>query len=263
MLAGKTCIVTGSTAGIGKGIAKSFLKEGAFVFVNGRSEQSVSAALAEFAAEGFTSTMGVVADISTPEGAESFFSQVDKSGREVDVLVNNMGIFEVRDFFDITDEIWTNYFNVNVLSTVRMSRKYLKPMLERNRGRIIIVSSECGLRPIADMICYASTKATQINIARGLAELTKGTNVTVNSLLPGPTATEGLTTFIQGIAEKSGKGHADAIRAYFSEREPTSLLQRFLTVEEVSNVALFLASDLSSGINGAAQKVEGGIVRCI
>eukprot|EP01034_Spumella_vulgaris_P038851 gene38851-47976_t len=175
MLAGKSCIVTGSTAGIGKGIAKSFLKEGAFVFINGRSSQSVTAAL---------------------ESAESFFSQVEASGREVDVLVNNMGIFE-------------------------------------------------------------------INIARGLAELTKGTNVTVNSLLPGPTATEGLTTFVQGIAEKSGTNEAEAISAYFSEREPTSLLQRFLTVEEVSNVALFLASDLSSGINGAAQKVEGGIVRSI
>lgn len=263
MLAGKTCIVTGSTAGIGKGIARSFLKEGAFVFINGRSSQSVTVTLASLAEEGYTNTLGVVADISTSEGSESFFSQVEASGREVDILVNNMGIFEVRDFFEVTDEIWLNYFNTNVLSTVRMCRKYLKPMLERNRGRIIIVSSECGFRPIADMVCYASTKATQINIARGLAELTKGTNVTVNSLLPGPTATEGLTTFVQGLAEKSGKSEPEAISAYFSEREPTSLLQRFLTVEEVSNVALFLASDLSSGINGAAQKVEGGIIRSI
>eukprot|EP01031_Cornospumella_fuschlensis_P037580 gene37580-45648_t len=263
MLSGKTCIVTGSTAGIGKGIAKAFLREGAFVFINGRSDQSVKATLASLADEGYTNTFGVVADISTAEGTESFFAQVDATGRDVDVLVNNMGIFETRDFFEITDEIWMNYFNVNVLSTVRMSRKYLKPMLERNRGRVIIVSSECGFRPIADMICYSSTKATQINIARGLAELTKGTNVTVNSLLPGPTATEGLTGYIQGMAQQSNKTEAEAIADYFKVREPTSLLQRFLTVEEVANVALFLASDLSSGINGAAQKVEGGVIRAI
>jgi NAD(P)-dependent dehydrogenase (short-subunit alcohol dehydrogenase family) len=263
MLVGKTAIVTGSTAGIGKGIARAFLKEGAFVFVNGRSEKSVSSALESFAAEGLTFTQGIIADISTPEGCESFFSQVDASGRVVDILVNNMGIFEVRDFFEITDEQWSNYFNVNVMSTVRFCRKYLKEMLDRNSGRIIVVSSECGFRPIADMIHYASTKATQINIARGLAELTKGTNVTVNSLLPGPTATEGLTDFIKGIADKSGKSEEAAIRDYFSVREPTSLLQRFLTVEEVSNVAVFLASDRSSGINGSAQRVEGGIIRSL
>ncbi len=259
MLAGKSCIVTGSTAGIGKGITRSFLKEGAFVFVNGRSQKSVSAALDSLAEEGFTQTL---ADISTAEGTESFFAEVEASGREVDILVNNMGIFEVRDFFETTDEIWTNYFNTNVLSTVRMSRKYLKPMLERNKGRIIIVSSESGIRPNAGMINYASTKATQVNIARGLAELTKGTNVTVNSLLVGPTSTEGLTTFFQGAAEKNGVTEDQAVKAFFdSDHGATSLLQRFLTVEEVANVTLFLASDLSSGINGAAQKVEGGIVR--
>jgi NAD(P)-dependent dehydrogenase (short-subunit alcohol dehydrogenase family) len=263
MLSGKNCIVTGSTAGIGKGIARGLLKEGGYVFINGRTERNVQNVITQFAEEGLTNVTGIVADISTAEGCESFFTQVQATGREIDVLVNNMGIFEVHNFFEITDEKWEHYFNVNVLSTVRFCRKYLKEMLERNRGRVIIVSSECGFRPIADMIHYASTKATQINIARGLAELTKGTKVTVNSLLPGPTATEGLTDFVKGIAEQSGKSEDEAIRDYFSAREPTSLLQRFLTVEEVADVAVFLASDKSSGINGTAQRVEGGIIRSI
>lgn len=263
MLSGKTCIVTGSTAGIGRAVAKDFLKQGAFVYVNGRSEKSVNAALASFSEDGIdtANAAGIVADISTAEGAESFFSQVEAGGRQIDVLVNNMGIFETRDFFDITDEMWLNYFNVNVLSTVRFCRKYLKPMLERNAGRIIIVSSEAGVRSIPDMIHYASTKATQINIARGLAELTKGTNVTVNSLLPGPTETEGVQEFMKGVAEQSKCSMEQAVKDFFSSREPTSLLQRFLTVEEIANVATFLASDLSSGINGSTQRVEGGIIR--
>jgi NAD(P)-dependent dehydrogenase (short-subunit alcohol dehydrogenase family) len=263
MLSGKTCIVTGSTAGIGKGIAKKLLSQGAYVFINGRNELTVQNVLTQFAEEGLTSAQGIVADISTTEGCESFFTQVAATGRPIDVLINNMGIFETCDFFDITDEKWSQYFNVNVMSTVRFCRQYLRQMLDRNQGRIIIVSSECGLRPIGDMIHYAMTKSAQINIARGLSELTKGTNVTVNSLLPGPTATEGLTEFVKGIAEQSGKNEEEAVKDYFKVREPTSLLQRFLTVDEVANVAMFLASDLSSGINGTSQRVEGGIIRSI
>jgi NAD(P)-dependent dehydrogenase (short-subunit alcohol dehydrogenase family) len=263
LLSGKTCIVTGSTAGIGKGIAKKLLSQGAYVFINGRNELTVQNVLTQFAEEGLTSAQGIVADISTTEGCESFFTQVAATGRPIDVLINNMGIFETCDFFDITDEKWSQYFNVNVMSTVRFCRQYLRQMLDRNQGRIIIVSSECGLRPIGDMIHYAMTKSAQINIARGLSELTKGTNVTVNSLLPGPTATEGLTEFVKGIAEQSGKNEEEAVKDYFKVREPTSLLQRFLTVDEVANVAMFLASDLSSGINGTSQRVEGGIIRSI
>ena len=264
MLQGKVCIVTGSTAGIGKGIAKAFLKEGArHVFINGRSEATVKKTIESFEAEGFQNVTGVIADLGTAEGCDVFIQEVNKSGMEIDVLVNNMGIFGTMNFFDITDADWMNYFNVNVLSTVRLCRNYLKRMLERNSGRIIIISSECGLRPIPDMIHYSMTKAAQINIARGLAELTKGTKVTVNSLLPGPTATEGLEEYIDGIAAKTGKTREAATTSYFQEREPTSLIQRFLTVDEVSNVAAFLASDRSSGINGAAQLVEGGVIRSI
>lgn len=261
MLAGKVCIVTGSTAGIGKGIARAFLQQGAEVFINGRSEASVAATRAELAAEGWTLTHPAVADLGSADGCEALFAQVDQSGKEVDVLVNNMGIFETVDFFEADDDKWLHYFNTNVMSTVRCCRKYLKGMLARNRGRIIIVSSEAGLRPIADMIPYSMTKSAQINIARGLAELTKGTKVTVNSLLPGPTATEGVTTFVEGIAAKTNVSPEEATAAYFVEREPTSLLQRFLRVEEIANVAMFMASDMSSGMNGNAQLVEGGIIR--
>jgi NAD(P)-dependent dehydrogenase (short-subunit alcohol dehydrogenase family) len=264
MLQGKVCVVTGSTAGIGKGIAKHFLIEGAkHVFINGRSAATVQKALESFQSEGFTNVSGVIADLGTAEGCNQFIADVDKSGQTIDVVVNNMGIFGTKNFFDITDEEFLNYFNVNVMSTVRISRHYLKFMLERNAGRIIVISSECGFRPIPDMIHYSMTKAAQISISRGLAELTKGTNVTVNSLLPGPTATEGLDEYIGGIATKTNKTREEATLSYFKEREPTSLLQRFLTVEEVANVAVFLASDRSSGINGAAQLVEGGVIRSI
>lgn len=265
MLAGKNAIVTGSSAGIGRGIAKAFAKEGAFVFVNGRSESSVKKAIDEIVAEGVDASLlhGVVADISTVDGSNAFFANIEATGRQIDILVNNMGIFGTSDFFEQTDEEWMNYFNVNVLSTVRFCRKYMKPMLERNSGRIIIVSSECGVRPIPDMLPYAMTKAAQLNVARGLAELTKGTKVTVNSLLPGPTATEGVNAFVEGIAKTTNESIEQTVKSYFSAREPTSLIQRFLTVEEVANVATFLASDLSSGINGTAQLVDGGIIRHI
>ena len=263
MLAGKYCIVTGSTAGIGKGIARSYLQNGATVIINGRSTETVNKTIAEFSSEGLNNVVGIVANITTVEGCEILFNEVEKTGYAIDVLVNCLGIFQVIDFFNATDEFWTTYWNTNVLTTVKLCRKYMKRMLERNKGRIIIVSSEAGIRAIGDMIPYSATKAAQINIARGLAELTKGTNVTVNSLLPGPTATEGLDTFIQGLADENKSTKEEAITTYFKSREPTSLIQRFLTVEEIANVATFLASDLSSGINGSTQRVEGGIIRSI
>lgn len=265
MLAGKNCLVTAGSGGIGKGIVRAFLKEGAFVFFTGRSAGSVNPVLAEFAAEGYTNVQGVIADASTLEGAETCFEAVRVSGKEIDVLVNNLGVFDSGDFFSYTDEAWMQFYSTNILSTVRFTRQYLKPMLERNRGRVIIVSSEAGMRSIPDMIPYCTTKAAQINMARGLAELTKGTKVTVNSLLPGPTATEGvLGEYMDGlVASGLGATKEEAVAAYFKEREPSSLLQRFLTVEEIANVATFLASDLSSGINGATQRVEGGIIRHI
>lgn len=265
MLTGKTAVVTAGSGGIGKGIVREFLKQGAFVFFSGRSAATVDPAVEEFNAAGFSNVKGVIADVSTVDGAQIFFDAVSATNMNVDILVNNLGVFDSGDFFSYTDEQWTNYFNTNVLSTVRFCRHYMKPMLERNSGRVIIVSSEAGIRSIPDMIPYCMTKSAQINLARGLAELTKGTNVTVNSLLPGPTATESvLGSYMDGlVASGLGATKELAVAAYFKDREPTSLLQRFLTVEEIANVAAFLASDLSSGINGATQRVEGGIIRSI
>lgn len=264
MLAGKICIVTGSTAGIGKAIAHNYLKQGAKVIICGRTPETVNKTTSEFAAEGLTDVIGIVANVGTPEGCETFFSEVDKTGLTVEVLVNCMGIFGVIDFFEASDEYWTNYMNTNIMSTVRLCRRYLKSMLERKKGRVIVVSSEAGVRSIGDMIPYSVTKAAQINFARGLAELTKGVpGVTVNSLLPGPTHTEGLDGFIDDLSAQYNSTREEAIAKFFHDREPTSLLQRFLTVDEVANVATFMASDLSSGINGATQRVEGGIIRSI
>eukprot|EP00981_Chlorochromonas_danica_P001153 scaffold256_cov175-Ochromonas_danica.AAC.5 len=237
MLANKTCIVTGSTAGIGKAIAGAFLKEGAFVFINGRSEATVNEAIRSFEEQGLPRDH---------------------------IHVNNMGIFSVKDFFDLTDDDYEQYFQVNVLSTIRFSRQYLKAMLTENKGRIITISSECGMRPIPDMIHYSMTKAAQISISRGLAELTKGSNVTVNSLLPGPTMTEGINAMVDKLVEQSGgKSREEVMKEYFATREPNSLLQRFLTTNEIADTAVFLASDRSSGINGSAMRVEGGVIRAI
>jgi NAD(P)-dependent dehydrogenase (short-subunit alcohol dehydrogenase family) len=265
LLRNKVAIVTGSTAGIGKAIAKVFLQQGAFVFINGRSEGTVSKTASQFAEEGLIYTHGVIANLGTKEGTDSFFEQVETvvggTGTPIDIVVNNVGIFETKDFFEVTDEEWLHYYTVNVLSTVRLCRHYLRPMLERNAGRLLIISSESAARSIPDMLHYTTTKSAQVNLARGLAELTKGTNVTVNSILPGPTATEGLVDFFDTIAKRTGQTREEAERSYFTEREPTSLLQRLLTPEEVANVTMFLASDLSSGVNGTSQRVEGGIIR--
>lgn len=264
LLEGKVCIVTGSTGGIGLGIAKHFLQHGAFVYLNGRSNQSletVSSALSQLGFKPSENFVGIAADLGTKDGVAALIQQVD---RPVDVLVNNMGIFSVMDFFEADDEAWQTFYETNVMSTVRLSRKYLKDMLARDTpARIINVSSECGVRPIPHMLPYSVSKGSQIVFTRGLAELTKGTKVTVNSLLPGPTWTEGVAKFLEGIAVKDGVTVEEAQKQYFITNEPSSLLQRFLTVEEVANVALFLASDLSSGINGHAQHVEGGIIRHI
>jgi NAD(P)-dependent dehydrogenase (short-subunit alcohol dehydrogenase family) len=179
----------------------------------------------------------------------------------VDVLVNNLGIFAVKDFVDIDDDEWMHYFNVNVLSCVRTCRYYLPRMLERNAGRIIFISSECGVRPIPRMTHYSMTKAAQISIARGLAELTRGTKVTVNSLLPGPTYTEGVQVYMEGIAAKEGRKVEDVAAEYFTKDEPTSIIGRFIQPEEIGHAAVFLAEN--GAVNGSALRVEGGIVRSI
>ena len=266
ILEGKVCIVTGSTAGIGKAIAKKFLEEGATVFVNGRSETKVTQTVQEFIELGLPKAIPAPADVSTRDGCDLLISAVQDVTPKVDVLVNNVGVFDAGDFFEYTDEEWQRYFEINVMSAVRLSRYYLKQMLASNQGRVLIVSSETAFRPIPDTIPYSMTKAAQLNLARGLAELTKGTDVTVNSLIVGPTATEGVQgPFLDSLIKQAGGNISkdEVTKSYFRTREPTSLIQRFLKVEELANVAMFLASGLSSDINGCAQKVDGGIIRHI
>eukprot|EP00762_Andalucia_godoyi_P003016 ANDGO_04165.mRNA.1 putative oxidoreductase YvrD len=251
-------VVTGSTAGIGYSIAKALIEKGHRVGIHGRSADRVDAARRKLGH--LEQTYAVVGDISTAEGVASVLSQVDKHG-DVDVLINNMGIFETKDFADITDEDWLHFFNTNVMSGVRLSRACLPKMLARNFGRIIFVSSEVALRPKERMIHYSVTKAAQVSLARGLAETTKGTKVTVNSLLPGPTWTEGVQEYLEGIARQTSRTVQEVTEEYFTVEERTSLVQRFIEPEEIASAAVFLVEN--AAVNGSALKVEGGIIRSI
>mmetsp|Transcript_9478 Transcript_9478/g.35177 ORF Transcript_9478/g.35177 Transcript_9478/m.35177 type:complete len:321 (-) Transcript_9478:2140-3102(-) len=263
-LENKLVLVTGSTKGIGKAIADSFLSEGARTIVNGRSQQEVQTVVTELNAKyphnGEPLAVGIAADLSTPEGRKQLFTQVDLLKQPLEVLVNNVGIFAVKDFFEVTDEEWDRYHNVNVMTAVALSRHYLKGMLEQNSGRILMVSSEAGVRTIPTMIPYSVSKASMNALARGLAELTKGTNVTVNSVLPGPTYTEGVQEYLRGLAKHRNQSIERVTKEYFTNGERTSLIQRFLSPSEVADVTVFLASKNASGINGTSQRVEGGII---
>lgn len=251
----KLALVTGSTAGIGMAIAKELASEGASVIVNGRSQESVDEAIASLAdTEG--KAIGLAADLSSAEGVQ----QAIKQYPQVDILVNNLGIFEVKPFNDITDEDWQKFFNVNVMSGVRLSRAYLPKMLERNWGRIIFVSSESGIQIPQEMIHYGMTKAAQIAIARGLAEMTANTAVTVNSVLPGPTRTKGVEDYIEQMAQEKDVSTAEIEKQFFAEDRPTSIIQRFIEPKEVANMVAYVASPLASATNGAALQVEGGVL---
>ncbi|KGX90723.1 oxidoreductase [Pontibacillus halophilus JSM 076056 = DSM 19796] len=259
-LKNKLVLVTGSTQGIGKETAKTFLNEGARVIVNGRTQEKVDGIVKELTE--FGEVHGVAADLSSPEGADKMIKAVDDLGT-LDVLVNNTAWFEVKQIEEITEEEWMNYFQTNIMSVVRLSSHYLPKMLERDAGRIINISSEAGVKPIAPMIAYSTTKGAVNALTRGLAERTKGTNVTVNAVLPGPTWTEGVEGFMKGAAEDAGEELESFTENYFKANEPTSLIQRFGTVEEVASTVVFLASQQASAINGNMQRVEGGIIRSL
>jgi len=259
-LKGQRALVTGSTAGIGFAIAQSLAAEGAHVVVNGRSADSVARGLHKLrAAVPAGSFDGVVADAATVEGCATL---VAKSG-ELDILVNNMGIFEPKAFETIPDEDWFRLFETNVMSGVRLSRAALPGMKARNRGRIVFISSESGICPPAEMVHYGMTKSAQLSVSRGLAETCAGTAVTVNSVLPGPTLTEGARAFFETLAAQQGQSFDEAVKAFFATARPTSLIQRFATPEEVAAMVTYVCSPLSSATNGAALRVDGGVVRSL
>ena len=259
-LKGKTALVTGSTSGIGHAVAKGLAAAGAAVVVNGRQQAKVDAAAAELArAVPGSHVRGIAADVSTAAGCKTVMMVLP----EVDILINNAGIFEPKGFFETPDEDWSRFFEVNVMSGVRLSRTYLPGMLKRNRGRIVFISSESALNIPKEMIHYGMTKTAQLAVSRGLAELTRGTAVTVNSVLPGPTMSEGVETFVKDLARQNGQSLEEAAANFVKQHRPSSLVQRFATVDEIANMVVYVSSKQASATNGAALRAEGGIVETI
>lgn len=259
-LQNKTALVTGSTAGIGFAIAMSLAQEGAHVIVNGRSELRVDSAIARIKAVEHTGSIrGVVADCGNNEGIRKLILQEP----QVDILVNNVGIFEPKQFKDIDDDSWYRLFDVNVMSGIRLSRHYFPRMIENNWGRVIFISSESGIQVPSEMIHYGMTKTAQIAISGGLARLTKGTNVTVNTVLPGSTMSEGAGDFINNLAREKRMSAKEVEKEFFILERPSSLLQRFASTSEVSSMVTYLCSPLASATNGACIRVDGGTIPTI
>jgi NAD(P)-dependent dehydrogenase (short-subunit alcohol dehydrogenase family) len=259
-LQGKIAVVSGSTAGIGLAIATALAAEGALVIVNGRTEERVAAAIETIRQRvSGADVRGIAADLGTAAGVDAFL----KKTPDADVLINNLGIFDVKPFLEIPDSEWMRFFEVNVLSGVRLSRKYLPGMLKKNWGRIIFISSESAQNIPTEMIHYGMTKTAQVAIARGLAQSVTGTGVTVNSVLVGPTASEGAGNFLDNLAKQQNISKAEMEKLFFEKARPTSLLKRFETPDEVGAVVAFVASSPALVINGAAIRAEGGVVQSI
>ena len=258
-LTGKLALVSGSTAGIGYAIAEALVREGARVIVNGRTSKSVDAAVAKLNALAPNSAFAFAADLSTAAAA----SDVARKFPDVEILVNNLGIFEPKGFEEITDDEWQRYFEVNVLSGIRLARAYLPSMKRRNWGRIIFISSESGVQIPPEMIHYGVTKTAQLAVSRGLAESLAGTGVTVNCVLPGPTRSRGVEDFVDALARREGKTFAQFETEFFQKVRPTSLIKRFARPEEVASLVAYVASPLSSATTGAALRVDGGVVKSV
>lgn len=260
LLNNKKVLVSGSTTGIGYAIAKGFAKEGAIVYLNGRTQSNVTDAVNSIINEiPNAKVTGIVADLTTEQG----FDILAKEIAEVDVLVNNLGIYEPVDFFESKDEDWNKMFDINVLSGIRLTRFYMSKMLENNWGRVLFISSESALQIPTEMIHYGMSKTAQLSIANGLAQLTKGTGVTVNSILPGPTFSAGVERFIGDLAEQKEISPKEVEQQFFEETRPLSLLQRFITPDEVASAVLYVSSGWAAATNGAAIRVDGGILKGI
>lgn len=259
-LSGKTAVVTGSTVGIGLAVARGLAECGATVVLNGRTRPAVDKAIAalERTVPGAT-VRGLAADVGVAQGCAALL----KAEPAADILVNNVGIYGPRDFFETPDEEWTRFFEVNVMSGVRLSRAYLLGMLERNWGRVVFVSSESALNIPADMIHYGFTKTANLSVSRGLAKRVAGTGVTVNAVLPGPTLSEGVESMLKETAAKAGQSIAQAAAAFVSKHRPSSIIQRTATVEEVANMVVYVCSSQASATTGAALRVDGGVVDTI
>jgi NAD(P)-dependent dehydrogenase (short-subunit alcohol dehydrogenase family) len=256
-LTGKLALVTGSTAGIGNAIAEALVREGARVIVNGRLPASVDAATSRLNAISANSASGFAGDLSTAAAAD----EIERRFPSVEILVNNLGIFEPKSFEDITDAEWERYFQINVISGIRLARLFLPAMRRANWGRIIFISSESGVQIPAEMIHYGTTKTAQLAVSRGLAETLAGTGITVNCVLPGPTKSRGVGDFVEALAKEEGKTFEQFETEFFKKVRPTSLIKRFARPEEVASLVAYVASPLSSATTGAALRVDGGVVK--
>ncbi len=254
----KLVLVTGSGSGIGKATAEVYLGEGARVIIHGLTDDEVAACVDDLSSKG--DVVGKAGDLTKLQDAEALCAFAQDQG-DVDILVNNVGIFSVKPFAELSDDDWMRYFDINIMSAVRMSRVFLPAMLERNTGSIINMASEAGVKPLPQMVHYSVTKTAMLGLTRGMAELTKGTGVRVNSILPGPTWTEGVEAYFDGLAEQKGEPLADIVDNYFKSDEPTSLIQRFVQPDEVARMIVTISASTAS--NGAAHRIEGGIVRSI
>ena len=256
-LRGKRALVSGSTAGIGLAIAKGLSAEGARVIVNGREQASVDRARAEIAEATAADVDGYAGDLAQASVAAALATAFP----DVDILINNLGIFDPKPFEEIPDADWVRFFEVNVLSGVRLSRLYLPRMREKDWGRIIFISSESGIQIPSEMVHYGMTKTAQIAVARGIAESVAGTGITVNSVLPGPTRSRGVGDFVAAMAAQGGKPTQQVEAEFFEKVRPSSLIKRFATIEEVASLVTYLSSPLASATTGSALRVDGGVVR--
>lgn len=256
-LQGKTALVTGSTLGIGYAIAKGLAETGAHVIVNGRKQEAVDAAVVKIQQQVPGATVrGLVADVGNADGCTALVAALPK----VDILINNVGIYGPQDFFETADEVWQRFFDVNVMSGVRLSRAYAPAMAQQRWGRIVFISSESALNIPADMIHYGFTKTSNLSVSRGLAKRLAGTGVTVNAVLPGPTLSEGVAEMLKDDVAKSGKSLEDTAADFVMAHRPSSIIQRAASIEEVANMVVYVASKQASATTGAALRVDGGVV---